>query len=132
MVSAQNSGIPQGSVLGHILFVIFINDMPDAIACCMLLYADNAKIYNRVNNLVQSRMHQGYVINAEEWAQGWDMFFNFGKCKHVHHGSLDQNFRYSVRNNGEIKENQKVTSEKGLWVNVDNKLLFREHTGEKV
>ena len=49
------SGIPQGSVLGPILFVIFINDMPDAIACCMKLYADDAKVYNRVNNLAQSR-----------------------------------------------------------------------------
>ena len=60
------SGIPQGSVLGPILFVIFINDMPDAIACCMKLYADDAKVYNRVNNLAESRRLQGCVINAEE------------------------------------------------------------------
>ena len=60
------SGIPQGSVLGPILFVIFINDMSDAIACCMKLYADNAKVYNRVNNLALSRRLQGCVINAEE------------------------------------------------------------------
>ena len=78
------SGIPQGSVLGPILFVIFINDMPDAIACCMKLYADDAKVYNRVSNLAQSRRLQGCVINAEELALEWDMFFNFGKCKHVH------------------------------------------------
>ena len=87
------SGIPQGSVLGPILFVIFINDMPDAIACCMKLYADDAKVYNRANNLALSRRLQGCVINAEEWALEWDMFFNFGKCKHVHHGSHDLNFR---------------------------------------
>ena len=60
------------------------------------------------------------------------MFFNFGKCKHVHHGSHDLNFRYSMSNNGEIKEIQKVTSEKDLGVIVDNKLLFREHIGKKV
>ena len=62
------SGIPQGSVLGPILFVIFINDMLNAIACCMKLYADDAKIYNRVNNLVQSRRLQGCVINAGDLA----------------------------------------------------------------
>ena len=60
------------------------------------------------------------------------MFFNFGKCKHVHHGSQDLNFRYSMSNNGEIKEIQKVTSEKDLRVIVDNKLLFRKHIGKKV
>ena len=71
MASAQTeknvtSGIPQSSVSGPILFVIFINDMPDAIACRMKLYADDAKVYNRVNNLAQSKMLQGCVINAEE------------------------------------------------------------------
>ena len=105
--------------------------MPDAIACCMKLYADDAKIYNRVNNRVQSRRLQGCVINAKEWAHEWDMFFNFGKCKHVNHGSHDDNFRYLMRNNDEIKEIQNVTSEKNLGVIVNNKLLFREHITKK-
>ena len=55
------------------------------------------------------------------------MFFNFGKCKHVHYGSYDVNFRYTMRNRNELKEIQKGTSEKDLGVFVENKLLFGEH-----
>ena len=74
--------------------------MPDAVTCCMKLYADDAKVYDRINNLVQSRRLQGCVINAEEWALEWDMFLYFGKCNRSH----DQNFKYSMRSNGDIKK----------------------------
>ena len=40
------SGIPQGSVLGPILFLIFINDLPDVLNCCMKIFAEDAKLYN--------------------------------------------------------------------------------------
>ena len=60
------------------------------------------------------------------------MFFNFGKCKHVHYISHDENFRYTMRYSDELNEIQKVTSEKDLGVLVDNKLLFREHIAKKV
>ena len=92
------SGISQGSVLGLILFIIFINDMPEVIACCMKLYAGDAKLYDRVNNRVQSIRLQRCITNAEEWATDWNMFFNFSKCKYVHYGSHDENFRYTMIN----------------------------------
>ena len=44
------SGIPQGSVLGPILFLIFINDLPDVLNCCMKLFADDAKLYMPIIN----------------------------------------------------------------------------------
>ena len=102
------SGIPQSLVLGPILFINFINDMPDVNVCCIKLYADDAKIYDRVNNIVQSIRLQRCVTNAEEWANDWNMFFNFGKCKHFHYGSHDENCRYTMRNSDELKEIQKV------------------------
>ena len=47
------SGIPQGSVLGPISFIIFINDLPDVLKCCIKLYADDAKLFSVVNHQPQ-------------------------------------------------------------------------------
>ena len=49
------SGIPEGSVLGPILFVLYINDLPDGISSNISLFADDTKIYNRVNNEEDSK-----------------------------------------------------------------------------
>ena len=54
------SGIPPGSVLGPILFLIFINDLPDAINCCIKLFADDAKIYPQVNSIEKGKIFKQY------------------------------------------------------------------------
>ena len=75
-VEHVTSGIPQGSVLGPILFVIFINDLPDAIQCCIKLFADDSKIYRRVTNNDHIQMLQASLNNVILWAERWTMFFN--------------------------------------------------------
>ena len=86
--SDVTSGIPQGSVLGPTLFLVYINDMPDVINAIIKLFADDAKVYNRVkqneqpaDNHVQSSLNRG--VN---WANTWLMKFNFIKCHHMHIG----------------------------------------------
>ena len=109
MVNTQNGKksnlwyTPRLSFRTHTVFIIFINDMPEVIACCMKLYDDDAKIYDRV----QSIRLQRCITNAEEWAIDWNMFFNFSKCKHVHYGSHDENFIYTMINNDAHMEIQK-------------------------
>ena len=63
-----------------------------------------AKIFDKVNNIVQSIRLLRRTSNAVEWADEWNMFFNFGKFKHVHYGSHDESFRYTMGNSDELKE----------------------------
>ena len=44
------SGIPQGSVLGPLLFLVYVNDLPDAVQCNVKLFSDNTKLYSRVSS----------------------------------------------------------------------------------
>ena len=70
------SGIPQGSVLGPILFLIFINDMPEVLNCCTKLFADDAKLYSPIKEENDRIRMQVGIKNAEEWAK-------YGKCSSI-------------------------------------------------
>ena len=70
------SGIPQGSVLGPILFLVFKNDLPSVILVLMKLFADDAKIYQDVNSMVEVAQVQNSINDSVEWSIIWDMFFN--------------------------------------------------------
>ena len=122
------SGIPQGSVIGPILFVIFINDMPDAVKhnFCKL-FADDCKLYGKVtstgDNLVQSDLTQ-----LEEWSRIWQLPFNAKKCKVMHFGLNNPRLTY-ILNGHEL---DKMTSEKDLGVMVDDRLKFHVHTAAAI
>ena len=76
------SGIPQGSVLGPILFVIFINDMPTMVENICELFADDAKLFRNVHlRAEQNNKSLQNDINAlVEWSKKWQLPFNIGKC----------------------------------------------------
>ena len=79
-IVSVTSGVPQGSVLGPLLFLLFINDLPDKVNSQCRLFADDALVYATRDqaNTLQQDMH-----SLEAWANLWQMSFNPKKCYHL-------------------------------------------------
>ena len=124
------SGIPQGSVLGPILFVIFINDMPDVVESICQLFADDAKIFDTVNlrNPNSGDRLQRDIDSVSKWSDKWQLPFNVTKCKVLHIGNTNPCRRYKM--NGQYLED--VEEEKDLGVLVDNELKFHKQVAAVV
>ena len=116
------SGIPQGSVLGPLLFVIFINDLPyEAKYNVCKLFADDCKIYGGVNTTSQNKL-QLDLNNLERWSNQWQLPFT--KCKVMHFGYKNPKQVYHL--NGHALE--ETDHEKDLGVIIDSNLKFHTHT----
>ena len=75
------SGVPQGMVLGPLLFVIFINDLPDNIKAMTRLFADDLKAFVDANNCSHV---ENMLEDLQNWEDTWLLSFNPGKCKVLH------------------------------------------------
>ena len=113
-------GIPQGSVLGPILFVLFINDMPSEIKNTCKLFADDAKIFcNPLKTLLQ---HD--IDKLSQWSEKWQLSFNVKKCKVLHVGHNNPLIPYTM----EGRELEQTVFEKDLGVTMDKELKFNKQT----
>ena len=89
------SGVPQGSVLGPILFLIYINDLDDSITSNVLKFADDTKLFRKVNTDGDKQHLQNDLDRLVKWSEKWQMLLMFWKCKCLHtgHGNLNVNYK---------------------------------------
>ena len=90
------SGIPQGSILGPTLFVIFINDMPDIVRSVCLLLADDAKIFRSIKTSSDNNILQEDLDALINWSTRWQLPFNETKCKSLHIGKKNHCQTYKM------------------------------------
>ena len=78
------SGVPQGLVLGPVLLLLYINDLPENINSQVRLFADDTTVYLTVTSKDDSQTLQQDLQKLEKWEKTWEMHFNPSKCQVLH------------------------------------------------
>ena len=120
------SGVPQGTVLGPILFLIYINDLPDYMKHSTLrLFADDSIIYRQIYSTSDSKLLQLDLEAAGKWEQDWLMSFHPDKCSilSVTRKRSPITFSYNLHNH----ILQKVDSAKYLGLTLQSNLKWDKH-----
>lgn len=114
------SGVPQGSVLGPLLFVLFINDIDRSVLNKLSKFADDTKVYSTVSTIDHINRLQLDLRNLFDWSVEWNMLFNVSKCKVLHFGKNNVNAEYSM--GGVILEAVKIEKDLGVMIQDDLKV----------
>ena len=114
------SGVPQGSVLGPLLFLIFINDLDDGILSKLKKFADDTKLYREISCRKDCNILQEDLDKLVSWSEEWKMLFNVDKCSVMHMGNAQEQYIYTMGYNS-VKD---ITSEKDLGLLIDNNATF--------
>ena len=78
------SGVPQGSVLGLILFFVYIDDLDEGLTGNILKFADETKMFRKTKEIGDKQKLQDDIDKLVRWSDKWQMLFNVGKCKCTH------------------------------------------------
>ena len=79
-LTTPTSGVPQGSNLGPLLFLLFINDLPSVLSCHKLLFADDVKVYNEIASIDDCRSLQESINALVNWCSVNRLNLNMDKC----------------------------------------------------
>ena len=121
------SGVPQGSILGPILFFVYINDLPEKVTSQVRLFADDTAMYlimEGADNACISVLQQD-VDRLSVWESDWDMDFNSSKCQVVQVTGSRKPIGVAYMLHGVVQEN--VTCARYLGVDISSNLSWGSH-----
>lgn len=119
------SGVPQGSVLGPLMFVVFINDIVANLNVESLLYADDLKIYCVIENEQDCENLQNNLNKVNDWCLSNNLPLNISKCNSFTFSKMHKPIDYNYHINGQIL--QRPDTVKDLGVIFDKCLSFKDH-----
>ena len=118
----MDSGVPQGTVLGPLLFLCHINDLPDAVKSTVHLFADDCLLYRNIRNMADHLAVERDLQHLEAWAKTWGMRFNAKKCYLM---SINQKSTHFYQLDGHIL--QQVPDNPYLGVTLSDDLKWSSH-----
>ncbi len=121
------SGVPQGTVIGPLLFLIYINDIVRDISSStsVRLFADDCLMYRQIKSTEDQHQLQADLDQLQHWADTWLMHFNVKKCFSMHVSLSNRKRTFSYQMKGETLVN--ATSTTYLGVTIHQKLTWSPH-----
>ena len=120
-----DSGVPQGTVMGPLLFLVHISDLPSVLDpnTAVRLFADDCLVYRSIDGIEDQRSLQRDLDALVLWGKCWGMRFNASKCNIIHMGTIKFHFFYSLSNH----VLQIVSHAKYLGITLTSDLTWSQH-----
>ena len=132
---STRADVPQGSVLGPLFFLIYINDLPEGLNSEVKLFADDTSLFSIVNcvNTSASTLNSD-LLKIQDWASQWKMPFNLDGTKQAQEIIFSRKKNATTHpplffNNSEIKLS---SNQKHLGLTIESKLSFNVHINDKI
>lgn len=120
-----DSGVPQGSHLGPLFFIVFINDLIHRLSCRCLLYADDLKVFHSIETDNDCALLQRDADAISEWCHANNMYLNVSKCFIITFTNKKAYIKNKYKLEGQVLERKTVAKDLGIL--FDQKLTFRDH-----
>ena len=120
-----SSGVPQGTVLGPVLFLIFINDLPNNVNSHVRLFADDCILYRKINSQKDSNKLQEDLDKLQEWEKKWLMESHPDKCQLLRATTKRNIINADYNIHGQTLLQTEFA--KYLGLNINNKLSWEDH-----
>ena len=121
------SGVPQGSILGPLLFLLYINDLPTVLSpeTLVAIFADDTKIYRKITNPNEALALQSDINALHNWSQTWGLKFNSTKCTVLTIKRRDHAYQHPyTMDNQPLARTNDMTD---LGININSKLRWNNH-----